>query len=205
MTPPSDLYLVRHGQSTWNAAGRWQGQADPPLSEHGEEQARQLAERFPDAPVTHVVASDLRRAHATALPIAARFGLEVAIDPDLREIDVGTWSGKTRDEIRAEDAPSLERYFQGQVGWTGGETYEDHELRSARAAATLGDLDGDGAVVAVTHGGTLRALVLALLEIDPSSRWRFTGIGHTSVTHLVRGAYGWRLASFNSVLDLRQA
>lgn len=197
--PPTDLYLVRHGQSTWNATGRWQGQADPPLSDHGRAQAFALAGNFPDAAVTHVVTSDLGRARATAEPIAARFGVEPVVDADLREIDVGSWSGKTRDEIRAEDAASLELYFQGQVGWTGGESYEAHETRSGRAARSLEGLDSDGAVIAVTHGGTMRALILELLQIDPNSRWRFTGIGHGSVTHLSRGAYGWRLVFFNRV------
>ncbi|MCW2955477.1 MAG: fructose-2,6-bisphosphatase [Thermoleophilia bacterium] len=200
--PPSDLYLIRHGQSEWNAAGRWQGQADPPLSEHGREQAAQLAVSFPDVDVTHVFASDLQRAFDTAVPLARRFDVEPIVEPDLREIDVGSWSGKTRDEIRAVDAPSLERYFEGVRGWTGGETYEEHELRCERAASRVGGTDTDGAVVAVTHGGTLRALVLALLEIDHAHRWRFTGIGHTSVTHLQRGPKGWRLVAYNAVLEL---
>ncbi|MCW2926042.1 MAG: fructose-2,6-bisphosphatase [Thermoleophilia bacterium] len=203
--PPTDLYLVRHAQSTWNAAGRWQGQADPPLSELGRGQARLLGEHFPETDVTHVFASDLVRAHETAKPIAARFGLEIELDRDLREIDVGTWSGSTRDEIAARDAPSLERYFQGQRGWEGGETYEEHEIRCDRAVARLDAIEDAGSVIAVTHGGTLRAMVLSLLEIDHSHRWRFTGIGHASMTHLTRSPHGWRLRAFNATIDMRDA
>lgn len=203
--PPSDLYLVRHGQSEWNAVGRWQGQADPPLSPHGLEQARVLAERFPRVEVTHLYTSDLQRAVQTAAPLAGSLSLDPIVDVDLREIDVGSWSGRTRDEIRADDAPALDEYFQGREGWTGGETYAEHELRSERAAARLAATDTDGAVVAVTHGGTLRALVLALLQIDHANRWRFTGIGHTSISHLSRGRFGWRLVAFNAVLDLSEA
>lgn len=203
--PPSDLYLVRHAQSEWNAAGRWQGQADPPLSEHGREQVRLLARRFPPAHVTHVFTSDLQRAMDTATPLAARFEVEPVVDVDLREIDVGSWSGRTREEIAADDPEALDLYFRGKAGWTGGETYEQHEVRSERAAAALTTVESDGTVVAVSHGGTIRALVLALLEIDHAHRWRFAGIGHTSVTHLTRGPYGWRLVTLNSVLELDQA
>ncbi len=203
--PPTDIYLVRHAQSEWNAARRWQGQADPPLSSHGREQVAALARRFPPVDVTHVVTSDLVRAHETALPLAARFGVDPIVDVDLREIDVGNWSGRTREEIGADDPAALDLYFRGKTGWTGGETYEQHELRCERAAATLAGLDSDGTVVAVTHGGTIRALVLALLQIDHDHRWRFTGIHHTSLTHLSRGPHGWRLAAFNAVLELDQA
>jgi probable phosphoglycerate mutase len=205
VTPPVDLYLVRHAQSEWNAAGRWQGQADPPLSEHGGRQALELARRFPDAAVTHVVTSDLQRALRTAEPLAERFGVDLVVDEDLRELDVGTWSGRTREEIGAAEPGALDLYFAGREGWTGGETYAAHEARSSRAAARLDALETDGAVVAVSHGGTIRALVLALLEIPAEHRTRFAGIGHTSLTHLSRGAHGWRLVAFNAVLDLGEA
>jgi broad specificity phosphatase PhoE len=203
--PPSDIYLVRHAQSTWNAAGRWQGQADPPLSEHGHEQARVLSARFPSADVTHVFTSDLERAAHTAAPLGARFGADPIVDTDLREIDVGNWSGRTREEIGAEDPAALQQYYRGRAGWTGGETYEQHEQRSERAARRLAEADSTGVVVAVTHGGTIRALVLSLLELDPGNRWRFAGIRHTSLTHLTRGPYGWRLVTFNAVLELEHA
>jgi probable phosphoglycerate mutase len=203
--PPREIYLVRHAQSEWNAAGRWQGQADPPLSPHGRMQAEQLARRFPGVEVAHVLTSDLERAVDTAQPLASRFGVEPVVDVDLREIDVGDWSGRTREEIGASDPEALDLYFRGRTGWTGGETYEQHEVRCERAAGRLAALDGEGAVIAVTHGGTIRALVLTLLEIDHAHRWRFSGIRHTSLTHLARGPHGWRLVSFNAVLELDQA
>ncbi len=196
--PPSDIYLVRHAQSEWNAAGLWQGQADPPLSVQGIEQAAELARRFPAVDVTHVVTSDLRRARATAQPLASSLGAPLTVDPDLREIDVGSWSGRTRDEIEANDPGSLDLYFRGREGWTGGETYAEHSARSARAAATLASLETDEAVVAISHGGTIRALVLALLELPAEHRTKLSGIRFTSITQLARGPHGWRLVSFNA-------
>ena len=96
------LALVRHGQSTWNALGRWQGQADPPLSPLGEEQAAEAAERLEatGVAVTGVVTSDLVRARRTGEIVAAALGLgPVDVRPDLREYDVGDWSGLTKPEI----------------------------------------------------------------------------------------------------------
>lgn len=203
--PPTDLYLVRHAESEWNAAGRWQGQADPPLSQRGLEQARALAQRFPDVDVTRVLSSDLERALETATPFAARFGITPQVDPDLREIDVGSWSGMSRPEILAQDAEALERYTRGEVGWSGGETFDEHEERSLRVARRLEMLETDGVVVAVSHGGTIRAVLRTLLELDHAERWRISGPGHTSLTHLTRGPIGWRLVTFNGVLDVERA
>lgn len=203
--PPSDLYLIRHAQSEWNAAGRWQGQADPALSPAGREQARLLAERFPDIEVQRVLSSDLVRARETATPFAARFGLELKFVEDLREIDVGSWSGRTRAEIEAAEPGAMERYYLGESGWTGGEDFAEHEARCARVAEQLSQLDADGVVVVVTHGGTLRAILRTLLEIPHAERWRISGPSHTTLTHLRRSDHGWRLVSFNAGLDVGDA
>jgi probable phosphoglycerate mutase len=202
--PPTDIYLLRHAESEWNAAGRWQGQADPPLSPRGLEQAARLARHFPDVDVTHVLASDLRRARTTAEPFAARFGLELEIVVDLREIDVGSWSGLTRAEIVERDPTALDKYSRGEVGWEGGESFVEHEVRSARAAEHLTSIDSDGVVVAVTHGGTIRALLRTLLDLTHEDRWKLTGPGHTSINHVTRGPAGWRLVTFNGVPDVER-
>jgi len=203
--PPSDLYLVRHAESEWNAAGRWQGQADPPLSPAGVEQARVLAEHFPDVDVTRVLSSDLQRAWMTAAPFAERFGLEVELNEVLREIDVGSWSGRTREEIHAEDPAAMDLYYRGTSGWTGGESFDEHEARCALAATNLATVDTEGVVVAVTHGGTVRAILRTLLDIPHAERWRISGPPHTSMTHLRNSPYGWRLVTYGSVLDLRRS
>lgn len=203
--PPSDIYLVRHAQSEWNAAHRWQGQANPALSDEGHEQARHLAEHFPPVRVSHVFTSDLERARATAAPFARRFGVEPIVDVDLREIDVGSWSGMTRAEIVAADPHALERYTRGEVGWSGGETFETHEARIARAVRRLEAVDTDDVVVAVSHGATIRAMVRTLLQLPHEDRWKLSGPGHTSLTHVRRGEYGWRLVTFNGVVDMRRA
>src|SRR5438876_6692501 len=87
------LILARHGETDWNRDGRFQGHADPPLNDRGREQARSLADALADQPIEAIYSSDLRRAHETAQIVAQRQGLEVLVDPDLRERDVGEWSG----------------------------------------------------------------------------------------------------------------
>src|SRR5688572_29468638 len=99
----ASLLLVRHGQSTWNAARRWQGWADPPLSELGEEQAREAVPRLRPLGLVAVFSSDLVRARQTAAILADGLGLPfdeaVGVEPGLRERSVGEWSGLVTEEI----------------------------------------------------------------------------------------------------------
>jgi broad specificity phosphatase PhoE len=97
---PARLLLIRHGESTWNAEGLWQGQADPPLSRKGELQAMAAAEKLAGFGFETVVTSDLSRARSTANILAEHLGIDdVALEPRFREIDVGEWSGLTRAKI----------------------------------------------------------------------------------------------------------
>lgn len=162
------LLLVRHGQSEWNAVGRWQGQADPPLSAVGEEQARDAAKRLADAGFTAVISSDLRRARRTADILAEVVGLPVSVDPDLREIDVGDWQGLTRPEIEAGWPGELAEWSEGRSeSPPGGET-RNHLAARARGAlvrAAAGAEPGDRLLV-VAHGALVRHLD-RLLGLEP--------------------------------------
>ncbi len=159
------MLLIRHGQSTWNAVGRWQGWADPPLSALGEAQAAEAAERLAGKGLRAAVASDLVRARRTAEIIAGALDLgPVAIEPDLRERNVGRWSGLTRVEIQARWPEELAAWAAGRIEATPG---GEHELafttRVLRAATRLVVSDGaEGDVLVVSHGGVARALDRAL-------------------------------------------
>ncbi len=154
------MLLVRHGESTWNADGRWQGHADPPLSEAGMGQARAAASAV--APFGAVWSSDLLRARQTAGLCAPR-GVTVTEDPRLRERDVGEWTGLTRAAIE-------DRY----PGWLASgrrpDGWEDDTVLAARASAVLGSvvaaLEPGRAAVVVSHGGLIRA-VEAKLGVPP--------------------------------------
>jgi broad specificity phosphatase PhoE len=146
------LLLVRHGQSTWNENGRWQGQADPPLTELGERQASDAAERI--GMVDAIYASDLERASHTAGIIAARLGSDVLLDPRLRERHAGPWQGLTKAEIEA-DWPGFLDSGERPDG------YEDDVYVLARALLSLRDIataHAAGEVLVVTHAGVIRTL-----------------------------------------------
>jgi broad specificity phosphatase PhoE len=157
------LLLVRHGETDWNADGRLQGQTDRPLSDFGRRQARQLADQLVDEQLEAIYSSDLSRAHETAEIVGARLGLEVVLDPDLREKDWGTWEGLTAAE-------------RDRVEFVG-ESTEAHQERILRALRRISERHpGDGRVLVVTHGGSMRrvqtaALGWALPVVENCGRW----------------------------------
>jgi broad specificity phosphatase PhoE len=150
---PTRVLIVRHGQSTWNADGRWQGHADPPLSSLGEAQAAAAADVVPE--VDLVMASDLARARQTAEIIAAARGLgPVRFDARLRERDSGDWTGFTREEIELAwpgwlDAGRLPDNF---------EVWERVAERVTAAVNEVHDAYPDGTILVVAHGGVVRSL-----------------------------------------------
>ena len=151
------MLLVRHGQSTWNAVGRWQGQADPPLSDKGRRQA--LAAAAGVGMVDAIVASTLGRAYETAEIIAEAIGVgPIIADHRLKETDAGEWTGLTRAEI--------------DTGWPGwihsGQrppAFEADEAVVERATAAMHaihEVFPGGTVLVVTHGGVMRYLLKSL-------------------------------------------
>ena len=162
---PTRVLLVRHGQSEWNAAGRWQGQQDPPLSDLGRRQARVAAGAL--GSVDAVFASDLQRASETAAIIATELGvLPIVIDPDLKERSAGEWEGLTRAEIERDwpgylDPPADEHAGFGPSVERRPPSWEPDASVLARAMAGLDrihDAVGEGDVLAVTHGGLIYVL-----------------------------------------------
>lgn len=159
------LLLVRHGESEWNAAGRWQGQADPPLSDQGRAQAVAAAASI--GSIDAVVTSDLERAAHTGLIIARHLGVDhVATDPGLRERDAGPLSGLTRAEIfeqfpglLPDDPAEFRPGPDGDPVWPEGWEPDDHLwARVEVALLAIGQLVPDGDVLVVTHGGVMYAV-----------------------------------------------
>lgn len=155
------VYLIRHGESEWNAARRLQGQADPPLSSRGEAQVVALRDMLSRLVVGRCVASDLRRASRTA----ELLGLAAQPDPAWREIDVGVWSGRDIDALRFQDPQAYLGWRAGTFAPAGGEPWGEFRDRVSGAMAQAAD--GVDAVLAVTHGGVVRALVADALGIGP--------------------------------------
>jgi len=159
--PPSRLLLVRHGQSTWNHQKRIQGQLDPPLSELGWEQARSVASRLRDAELAGFYSSDLSRARETAEAIAELVGTRPRLLPDLREVALGEWEGKTREELMAQYPRVWERWRR-EPSWDlvpGGEGSATFESRVEAAINRLFRRHPAGDVLVVTHGGVIQVAI----------------------------------------------
>jgi probable phosphoglycerate mutase len=157
------LLLVRHGQSAWNASGRWQGWADPPLTELGRQQAWAAASRI--GTVDAIVASDLDRAVATAMVISEAIGVgPVVIEPGLRERDVGEWTGLTRAEIAERWPDAFAAVAPGRgaaspLAPPGGEPVSVVVERVTAALHRVAELVGLSAeAVLITHGGVIRSV-----------------------------------------------
>jgi probable phosphoglycerate mutase len=161
----SRVLLVRHGQSEWNALGRWQGQADPPLSDLGRAQARAAAHSL--GSLDAVYASDLQRATETAVIIAEQLGIgPVILDADLRERDAGEWSGLTREDIHErypgylpEDRHTAFAPEKGTPKRPPGWESDGHlRARVLDALRRIHEAVPDGDVLAITHGGVIYVL-----------------------------------------------
>ena len=164
----TSILLLRHGESEWNAQGRWQGWADIPLSATGRRQALEAGERLHDCGITTVVASDLGRTTETASIIAGILGLApVHAEPDLREFNVGEWSGMTRPEIEVRWPGQLRAWDEGGLVRTpGGESRAGFVDRIRGALLRTAAHHRDEVVLAVTHGGVVGALQRALTAAD---------------------------------------
>jgi broad specificity phosphatase PhoE len=160
------VYLARHGESDWNAANRFQGHSDRPLTELGRRQAEALAELVAAHKVDAIYSSPLIRALETARIVAARTGLEVFEDEDLREVDTGSWSGLLRAEVQERFPEGFERWISGGAGWEDGETYEEMAARTLKAVSRIAEANPDGRILVVSHGGPIRAIRAAASGMD---------------------------------------
>lgn len=158
------LVFVRHGQTPWNVAGIWQGQADPGLTDAGLAQAREVAARLAaerERGWRRIVSSDLQRARLTAEAIAEAVGAPLSLEPRLRERDVRDWSGLTQDEVARRDPETLAAFRRGDPSVRPGGGESTHDVR-ARALAVVAELVRDHPgehLIVVTHLGLIRTLV----------------------------------------------
>jgi 2,3-bisphosphoglycerate-dependent phosphoglycerate mutase len=185
------LWLVRHGETTWNALGLAQGQRDEAvLTRRGMRQASIVAGHLCDQPIRTLYASDLHRALQTAAPLASVLGLSVIRDARLRERCLGTLEGGLLAGISAADTGLREgRVADPDARPSGGESLRDLYRRVAAFAAdiTRSPLSGDVAVIA--HGGTLRMLRACLASV-PVERVRWDPVANGCILRLTLAPAG---------------
>lgn len=167
------IYLVRHGETVFNAEGRFQGHADSPLTPRGEAQAHEAGRLLRDLrrgeEGWRIVSSPLGRARRTTEIIAQIAGLEagVSFDPRLKEISLGSWDGLTRTDIEARNGFSGFSAPKGPKWWFLAPDGESYETFSGRISAWLEEAVKEaGTVVVVSHGGAGRLLRGLYLGLD---------------------------------------
>ena len=169
------LLLVRHGETAWNAAGRFQGQSDVPLNPTGQRQAGALARLLAAEGVEALYSSDLRRAWETADSIATSLGLSVQLEPRLREMAFGHWEGLTFAETQQRHPRTLAAWQEDpmQMAPPGGETLLQVANRVNAALQGIITARQAQTVVLVAHGGPLRVLLCLVLGLPARAHWQF--------------------------------
>nr|WP_240393870.1 histidine phosphatase family protein [Corynebacterium lactis] len=200
--------MLRHGQTSYNATGRMQGQLDTQLSDTGVAQAEAVAAYLVETEkkITRIISSDLARAADTARALARATGVELTLDSRLRETNLGVWQERTYDEIDAE-FPGMRDRWRHDMHWApeGGETRFEV---SNRMLAVVSELAQDPAwetdtFVLVSHGGAIAAAAAALLNMPRDHFSTFNGLGNTAWVDMeqrtrVTGETKWYLNAFNA-------
>ncbi|MBI4307298.1 MAG: histidine phosphatase family protein [Chloroflexi bacterium] len=170
---PTTVYFVRHGESAWNATGRYQGRLDAPLSDLGLRQADLLARRFAPVRLDAIYTSPLQRARVTAERIAACHGMAVVSEPGLTEIDHGEWNGMLRAEVerRYPETVRLWREAPGQVRMPGGESLADVRQRGMAAVDAIAAAHPNGAALVVSHHAVLKVVLGTLVGLGLEDFW----------------------------------
>lgn len=197
----TEFWVVRHGESTWNVDGRYQGQTDVPLSPVGMLQASTLAGRLTGQHFAAVYSSDLLRASQTAHTVAERLAgaPRVQLDPELREINVGQLSGLVMADIR-QRFPQYLTDLQADPWATrrpGGESMEDLFERCGAAFHAIRARHPGERVLVFTHGGVVRVAVGLALGGVPANAWARLSVMNTSITRVLVGEQSGMLLGFN--------
>ena len=198
------LILIRHGETDWNVSLRYMGQANVPLNENGRIQGRLVAQRLVPLGATALYTSDLARAAETAAIVGDVLKLKPRAMPELREIDVGQWEGLTPEELYRRFPDHMQEFERDPARTVrlGGESYAQLQARALVALnAIRAAHKPDETVVAVSHGGTIRALLCHVIGLDLAYFGRLW-LDNGSISELRYRSSGWRLTRLNDAAHL---
>lgn len=178
-----DLYIVRHGQTTWNVQKRMQGRLDSALTKKGVEDAIRLRDYLATTPFDEVISSPSGRAYTTAKLIRPN-ETNMKTDPRLMEIHLGKWQGKTDDEIYHEFPSEYDHYWNAPERYynDGGETFTDVMTRVEDFLQEIERMHGGGRVLMVTHGVTIMAFLSIVKKHSLNNFWSAPISEGTSLT-----------------------
>lgn len=184
-------FMVRHGETDWNIEGRAQGQTDTPLNPKGFAQAQLLGSRLASVEFAAAYASDLTRVMETAKPIMSGRDLDLQAMPELREKRYGQWEGMSFKDVEAKFPELYKQLFQDDIDFAppDGESDSDVCRRVGLATEKLRSAHkGDANVLVVAHGGSLRAMMVNILNMPADYMWRFKlANGSLSIISLYEG------------------
>lgn len=166
------------------------------LSEDGRRQARMLAARLAREELTAVHSSPRERAQETAHPIAAAARTLVTLAPDLDEIDVGEWTGRSFEEIARDPRWRVWNEQRARARTPGGESMREVQERAVRTLDRLAEAHPEGRIAAVSHGDVIRAALLHYLGLDLDAYDRIE-VSPAGISTLVVGAWGARILALN--------
>jgi broad specificity phosphatase PhoE len=183
---PVRILLARHGETVFNVEGRWQGQADSPLTERGRAQAVELARAVADEQIAAVYSSDLDRASDTAREVAVLHNLQVTTERRLREIDVGEWTGKHRDEINAEFPGGLKTWASHPSGYQlpNGETIGAAQARALEFFDERMPAHAGETIVIISHGALCQTILVNAMGGTVDDLWLTQGIANCQISRL---------------------
>ena len=177
------IILIRHGETDWNFAGRWQGSTDIPLNASGRGQARALAARMTPWPIDMIYSSDLSRASETAQTLGRALNMKPVLDEGWRERALGELEGMTKGEVQNQYPDIVvSRMF---IEAPGGETYSQVKDRVVAAFDRIMQNHHGQTTVVVSHSGTLRVLISYVLELPEKIYAPFSLNGNTGVSRIV--------------------
>ncbi len=198
------LILIRHGETEWNVTLQYQGHANIPLNDRGRWQARAVGERLRQLQASAIYASDIARAWETAEIIGESVGLTPQPMAELREIDVGQWEGLTPEELYRRFPDHMREYERDPARTVRleGESYAQLQERALVALQCIHEThQPDETVVAVSHGGTIRALLCHIIGLNLIYFGRIW-LDNGSITELRYGKHGWRLMRLSDAAHL---
>jgi alpha-ribazole phosphatase len=198
------FYLVRHGETEWNAENRMCGRTDVPLSEAGRRQAKSLAARLKPIPFEALYSSPLERALETARLISEHLGLQPILDERLVELDYGQWEGRTLAEIMESDPKTYRAWDAdpGQVAPPGGESGLEAQQRVVSFLDSLAAGHPQRHVLVAFHKTVCRLAICHALGMSPSEYRRRLVVSNAALSIIQTQPYGWQLITFNDTSHL---
>lgn len=198
------IYLLRHGESQWNLLGKIQGQKDIPLTDRGRLQAKLAGDRLSSLEIDKIYSSDLSRAYDTAKIIGEKLNKEPITNKDFREISFGDWEGLSNKDIGAnKEQVYLWRNEPENLQIPGGENLTQVQTRAMEALNKIIQDRKDESILLVSHGVTLKTLVLALLDMDLKFFKNLT-IGNVGLSIIEFRDYNRVLKLFNDRSHLKE-